>query len=234
MTRPSAQLPLDLGFRPALGRDDFLIAPCNAEALAWLDRTASWPSPTTVLTGPSGSGKSHLLAVWAAAQGARMLRGQDLRVEGLDRVIGDALAVAVDGAEQAAEPDALFHLVNMMRERGGRLLLSAREAPARWRFGTPDLRSRLTAAPQAVLGAPDETLLGAVLLKQLDDRRVMPDPAVVRYLTERMPRSFAAAARLAALIDRMSLAERRKPSLPLARRALAELEREEADAGNGG
>lgn len=227
MTRsPPAQLPLDLGFRPALGREDFLIAPCNEEAVAWLDRTAEWPGPVTVLTGPPGSGKSHLLAVWTSAQGARLLDGPGLRVADLDARIDSCRAVAVDSPEAMPEPDALFHLVNMMRERGGRLLLATRRAPARWQFGPPDLRSRLAASPQAVLGMPDEDLLAAVLLKQLDDRKLLPDPAVIRYLTDRMPRSFAAVRRLAELIDRMSLAERCRPSIPLARRALEMLERE--------
>lgn len=34
----AAQLPLALDFRPALGGDDFLVAPGNADAVAWLDR----------------------------------------------------------------------------------------------------------------------------------------------------------------------------------------------------
>ena len=33
------QLPLDLPHRPALGRADFLVAPPNAEAVAWLEKT---------------------------------------------------------------------------------------------------------------------------------------------------------------------------------------------------
>lgn len=229
MSAKPAQLPLDLRFRPALGRDDFLIAPCNEDAVAWLDRTEEWPGPLTVLTGPPGSGKSHLLAVWASARQARMVECASLRVADLDRMIGDAPTVAADSPDGMPEPDALFHLVNMMRERGGRLLLAAREPAARWGFGTPDLRSRLAAAPQAVLGMPDDALLCAVLLKQLDDRRLMPAPSVIRYLTDRMPRSFAAVRRLAELLDRMSLAEQRRPGLPLARRALDALDREQAD-----
>ncbi len=49
-----AQLPLDLGHRPALGRADFLGAPCNAEALAWLDRWPNWPATALALHGPPG------------------------------------------------------------------------------------------------------------------------------------------------------------------------------------
>ena len=39
-----SQLPLDLGHRPALGGDDFLVAPSNEAAVAWLDRWPQWPA----------------------------------------------------------------------------------------------------------------------------------------------------------------------------------------------
>ena len=39
------QLPLDLGHRPALGREDFLVAPSNQGAVAWIDRWPDWPGP---------------------------------------------------------------------------------------------------------------------------------------------------------------------------------------------
>ncbi|HLB80138.1 MAG TPA: DNA replication protein, partial [Dongiaceae bacterium] len=74
MTRkPSAaasQLPLDLGHRPALRRDDFLVAPCNRAAVAWLDRWPDWPGPALAVHGPPGCGKTHLASVWRARSGA--------------------------------------------------------------------------------------------------------------------------------------------------------------------
>ena len=223
MTKKPMQLPLDLGFRPASGREDFLVAPCNAAAVAWIDRFPDWPGSVAVLCGPEGSGKSHLLAVWSDVAKAVFLVGTDLTVDGLETAIGDAAAVAVDAADGVREPDTLFHLINMMRERGGHLLVAVREPPARWTFGTPDMRSRLAAAPLLELGAPDDAVLQAVMLKQFDDRRLAPGPDVLRYLTERMPRTFAAVSAVAAAMDRLSLAERRALTVPLARRVLAEL-----------
>ena len=40
-----AQLSLDLGQRPALDREDFLVAPSNETAVAWIDRWPDWPGP---------------------------------------------------------------------------------------------------------------------------------------------------------------------------------------------
>lgn len=219
-SRPE-QLPLALPHRPARGRADFLVAPCNEDAVAWIDRWPDWPQTALVLHGPAASGKSHLLEVWAEAAGAPVWPADGLQVSELDARLGGRSAVAVDDAERAAEPDALFHLFNMMRERDGRLLIAAREAPARWTVGPADLRSRLAASPAAALGAPDDALLGAVLVKLFDDRQLRVGADVLTYLLARMPRTFEAADRLVDAIDRVALAERRGVTLPLARKVLA-------------
>ncbi len=68
MTRPG-QLALDFGHRPALGREDFLVAPCNEDAVAWVDRWPDWPGPALVIHGPAGCGKTHLAQVWRRRSG---------------------------------------------------------------------------------------------------------------------------------------------------------------------
>src|SRR3546814_4047493 len=54
-----AQLPLDLGHRPALEREDFLVAECNAAAVAWVDRWPGWPGGGLAIHGPAGGGKTR-------------------------------------------------------------------------------------------------------------------------------------------------------------------------------
>ena len=67
------QLSFDLPAKTALGRDDFCVAPSNVMAVALLDPGFSWPSGKLVLTGPAGSGKTHLAHVWASQSGARIV-----------------------------------------------------------------------------------------------------------------------------------------------------------------
>ena len=71
-----------------------------------------------------------------------------------------------------------------------------------------DLRSRLRASPAVELKPPDDALLRAVLVKHFTDRQIAVDEAVVSYLVSRMERSFEAARRLVAEIDRRALAEK--------------------------
>src|SRR5215213_7376283 len=64
------QLAFELPLRPAMGREDFLVAPCNEQAVGLIDRWPRWPAPGVILLGPPGSGKSHLAQVWRQMSGA--------------------------------------------------------------------------------------------------------------------------------------------------------------------
>src|SRR4051794_41957756 len=67
------QLALALDHPESFAREDFLSGPSNAAALALIDTWPAWPHPTVMLTGPEGSGKSHLAAIWAEMAGGRLI-----------------------------------------------------------------------------------------------------------------------------------------------------------------
>ena len=78
--RVSAPLQLVLGFghEVSFSRDDFLEGPSNAAALSLVERWPDWPARIMVLTGPGGSGKSHLADIWSNRAGARRLSARAL------------------------------------------------------------------------------------------------------------------------------------------------------------
>ena len=225
------QLPLALPHVPRLERSDFLAADANAAALAWIDRFPEAPGRVLALHGPPGSGKTHLAHIWAARVGAAFTRGVELAQLDIGAASLDGItALVVDGADRvagdAAAERALFHLINMLRERGAALLLAGREPAARWAIALPDLASRLRAAQAVGVGVPDDALLAAVLVKLFAERQLAVGQDVVQYLVGRMERSLAAARALVGAIDREALAQRRRITIPLAAEALPKLQRE--------
>lgn len=203
------------------------MAPCNEEAVAWIDAWPNWPAPALVVYGPPGCGKSHLVSVWRARVGAVSIEAAHLAAEDIAALLGEAQTVAVEDADaavaQAAVARGLFHLYNMVAERRGSLLLTARKPVAQWPIGLADLRSRLAAAPAAAIELPDEGLTGALLVKLFADRQLKVGEDVLTYLLARMERSFDAARRLVAAIDAAALDARRNVTVPLAGEVLARL-----------
>ena len=112
------QLALALDHSESFAREDFLEGPSNAAALALIDDWPDWPNRVMTLTGPHGSGKSHLAAIWAEETGARFLSMRNARhraasVRARDRRAGGRGFLA----EGAFDEAALFHLLNLANRK---------------------------------------------------------------------------------------------------------------------
>jgi len=210
------QIPIPFEHRPALERDDYLVTPANAEAVAWIDRWPDWPGPLLAVWGPEGCGKSHLAQVFLARTGGRLLTAPDAgAVE-----TGSAYVIEDLDRTGSLDEEALFHLFNALKSAEGRILVTARTAPSRWSIVLADLASRLKGSPAVEITAPDDTLLAALLVKHFADRQLRVDAEVVAYMVPRMDRTFQAAAALVAAIDAEAMARKRPVTVPLVRTVL--------------
>lgn len=218
------QLVFELGHRTARGREDFLVAPSNEAAVAQIDAWPDWPGPTIALSGPQGSGKTHLAEVWHEMSGAERLDASVLEGGDVPALVAKRHLIIedLDTLSDLGER-TLFHLLNLVKEEKASLLLTARAAPARLAIRLPDLASRLKALPHAELGAPDDALLAGVLVKLFDDRQLRVNEALVAYLASHIERSIAIARDVVDALDRSSLSGKRAITVPLAAQVLEEL-----------
>ncbi|MCO5129124.1 MAG: DnaA/Hda family protein [Xanthobacteraceae bacterium] len=202
---PPRQLAFALPHAESLSRDDFLDGPCNAAALALIERWPDWPSRAMMLVGAEGSGKSHLAAIWAKAAGARVTAAHSLTAAAVPAELATGALVIEDVDPMSVDERALFHLLNLAREHQAFLLMTARQPPATFEIGLRDLRSRLRALPVVSLAQPDDGLFRALIVKLGADRQMQLDEQVVGYLASRIERSFVAAREAVARLDAESL-----------------------------
>jgi chromosomal replication initiation ATPase DnaA len=219
MRGPTDQLVFDLPQRPALGVQDFLISASNQGAAEMIDRWPHWSNYALLMLAPARAGKTHLANVWRLKSAATALRGAHLAEADVARA-GAAILVE-DLHEGIGSERALFHLLNLARERGGSMLLTSRVAPGALSVGLPDLRSRLRALPVIEIAPPDPALLRAVLVKHFADRQLSVAPHVVTHLALHMEQSMAAAAAIVAALDRAAMASHRRITRSLAGEILA-------------
>lgn len=210
------QLAFALPYAESFGREDFLEGPSNQAALELIDRWPDWPSRVVMLTGAAGSGKSHLATIWAGNSGARSIRANSLTASGVPGALATGAVVVEDVMPSDLDEAALFHLLNLARQEGADVLLTARTAPAGWDLHIPDLRSRLRAIPVVTLAPPDDALLKALIVKLCMDRQLAVDEAFVVYVASRIERSFAAARRAVEQLDAEALRRGRPVTRALA------------------
>ena len=215
------QLVLDLPHRQALGRDDFLVTGSNAAAVALIDHWPDWPAHAAMLIGPPGSGKTHLVEVWRQRSNAARIQAADVTVENAPELLSSH-AVAIEGVGNPLDEKALFHLLNLAKQQGSSVLITAQRRPELWKIALPDLLSRLRAVPVVEILPPDDALLRGVLVKLFFDRQIAADETTVSFMLIRMPRSLGAAGLLVAEIDRRALEERAEVTRPFVAKVLSD------------
>jgi chromosomal replication initiation ATPase DnaA len=216
------QLGLPFPYVPRYG--SFLPAESNAEARAWLARPQDWPQGRIGIWGEAGCGKTHLLHLWAGTR--PVLDGAMLDGAGLGAEIWPAY-LAVDNADRVPNPRNLLHLLNSCAEAGCLVVLAGRTPPARWHTGLPDLDSRLRALAAVAIGAPEDSLLEALLRQLLAERQLAVAKPLQDWLRLRLPRTAQAMREAASALDQASLAAGQAVTRQLAAEVLAHFAKSE-------
>lgn len=229
----SAQIPLSLRWPSWLRLDQFDASGASHGTTAALETAArDAQAPWVFLSGPVGSGKTHLLvaACHAAQTAGRRAQYVDIgelpapRAERL-RALGGSDLLALDGVDALAgapaDEHALFDLYNRCRAEGSVLLFAASAPPALLPLGLPDLRSRLAACAQGRLRPLDEGARRALLQARAAARGIELDEAVLDWLFAHQARDLGTLAGLLERIDRAALAAQRRVTIPFLRQLLA-------------
>jgi len=225
------QLALDFPHRPSLGREDFMVAGCNIEAVSTIDLWPSWPYFSICIYGPSGCGKTHLANVFAQMVALNtphpyripFIKANQLSKDIVHSIFDISKQIVIEDLHTLNNQEALFHLYNTYRDLGGNILFTSEIAPARINFSLPDLRTRMNIVPALEIKAPDDDLLMALLVKLFMDRQITPSQELINYLLKNIQRSFSYTRKIVEEIDNISLAKKRAISIAIAKEAIETL-----------
>lgn len=227
----SAQLPLALKWPSHQRFDRFGGTGANQLAVAAVrcivDEGGAW----CFLSGPPGSGKTHLLIAACADATARGRSAQYLPLTSLSgdreraiRAFGGSNLLAIDGidaiAGDRATEHALFDLYNRCHTEETSLLFAARLPPPRLGLTLPDLQSRLAACAQWPLRELDEAERRELIRDRAASRGIELDDAVLDWLFTRQARDLASLTALLERIDSAALAAGRRVTVPFLRNLL--------------
>jgi chromosomal replication initiation ATPase DnaA len=199
MKRAADQFALPLDWPQAGDDSRFIVSDANCDAFEHFRAWSLWPVKATILTGPRRSGRTLLARAF------------------VDRVHGRLF----DRAERHNEAE-LFHAWNAAQDDGHPLVMIVDEVPPAWEIALPDLRTRLAITPIARIQQPDDQLFRSIVRLLFADRGLHVPEEALKYIAERVERSYLMAERVVGAIDQFAIAERARLTMPTVRRALAE------------
>ncbi len=226
------QLPLRFSFGEHARLANFVVGR-NAACLQYLRQLpAGGGESISYLWGAAASGKTHLLQALghdADAAGMAVVYLPCAQYRHWQPAILDELEhyplVCLDDIDrlcgQRPWEEALFHLINRVRERAGhRLLLAARPPLRVLAPQLPDLASRLAWGMVFQVQELDEADKSTALQLRARNRGFSLADDVIQYLLRYYARDMASMCGLLDRIDYASLAEQRRITLPFVRQTL--------------
>lgn len=226
-----AQLPLNIQLRDDSILESFY-AGDNMEALQAITKLSRGiGEPFVYCWGPLSVGRTHLLqATCHAAMEAGITAAyiplskfNDLDpalLQGLDTL---SLICLDDVQSIAGEPmweEGLFHLFNRVRANNGRLLISANASPLHLALTLPDLKSRLAWGVVYQLHELSDAQKWHALALRAKCRGLQLNKTVSGFLLNRCSRNMAQLFQYLEILDKASLAEQRRLTIPFVKRIL--------------
>ncbi|MDO4161902.1 MAG: DnaA/Hda family protein [Pseudomonadota bacterium] len=222
------QIPFAFATRSYMGREDFMVAPCNHEAFKMIDIWPDWLAQGLIIYGPKGCGKSHLAHLFAdkvksAADRpvkVSLIDASRVNLRNVNKISNENQSIVIENLTPKSNLEALFHLFNMYNVSGRYMLWTSETAPSRMALPLKDLQSRLNMLPSVEIKEPDDIMLQTLIVKLFNDRQILISPDIPAYIVNNAPRSFAFIEQLVEECDNISLAYQSAVNYTVVRKAL--------------
>jgi len=227
----SVQLPLHIGLRDSATFESFYPA-SNKQIIAELQRCAVGQGERFIFFyGAMGTGKSHCLQAVCHAASKQRLQATYLPMREIQSMPVELLegleqldVVCIDDIELIAGDHnwevAIFNLYNRIRDNGGCLIVTAKNKFDELGLGLKDLQSRLAWGLLYKLELLDDVALAKALQLRAKIRGMELPNDVVAYILKRSQREMNTLFSLLETLDRESLVEQRKLTIPFVKNYL--------------
>ena len=201
-------------------KENFFVSTSNLEAFEILNSWPKWIKKFINLYGEKYSGKSHLAKIFELKSTCLNISEKNFTEEILIKFKTKQSLIIEDYQNNISE-NLLYSLINIVEQENKYLLITSEKPINEFNYKLNDLVSRLNNFLYIKLGAPDDELIYALIVKNFSDRQITIDKKLIDYIIKRIDRSYKSIFVFISKIDQLSLQKGKPINLEVIKKVLS-------------
>ena len=213
------QLLINFNLKKDYDEQDFYVSSSNKYAFNIINGWPKWLKRTVNLYGEQYSGKSHLSKIFETKTTCLNIKSINFTNEILLK-FKTKQALIIENFNFNIPEKLLYSLINIVEQENKYLLITSLKPLNKFDFKLKDLNSRINNCLFVEIGAPDDELIYALIVKNFSDRQINIDKKIIEYIIKRINRSYKDIFLFIYKVDQLSLQKGKPINLSIIKKIL--------------
>ena len=213
------QLLINFNLKKDYDEQDFYVSSSNKYAFNIINGWPKWLKRTVNLYGEQYSGKSHLSKIFETKTTCLNIESINFTSEILLK-FKTKKALIIENFNFNIPEKLLYTLINIVEQENKYLLITSLKPLNKFDFKLKDLNSRINNCLFVEIGAPDDELIYALIVKNFSDRQINIDKKIIEYIIKRINRSYKDIFLFIYKVDQLSLQKGKPINLSIIKKIL--------------
>ena len=213
------QLLINFNLKKDYDEQDFYVSSSNKYAFNIINGWPKWLKRTVNLYGEQYSGKSHLSKIFETKTTCLNIESFNFTSEILLK-FKTKQALIIENFNYNIPEKLLYSLINIVEQENKYLLITSLKPINKFDFKLKDLNSRINNCLFVEIGAPDDELIYALIVKNFSDRQINIDKKIIEYIIKRINRSYKDIFLFIYKVDQLSLQKGKPINLSIIKKIL--------------
>ena len=213
------QLLINFNLKKDYDEQDFYVSSSNKYAFNIINGWPKWLKRIVNLYGEQYSGKSHLSKIFETKTTCLNIESINFTNEILLK-FKTKQALIIENFNFNIPEKLLYSLINIVEQENKYLLITSLKPINKFNFKLKDLNSRINNCLFVEIGAPDDELIYALIVKNFSDRQINIDKKIIEYIIKRINRSYKDIFLFIYKVDQLSLQKGKPINLSIIKKIL--------------
>ena len=202
-------------------KNDFFVSESNFYAYNLLLSWPKWEKKIINIFGERYSGKTHLIEIFLEKNKGLIIELKNLKNYDLEKLRFNE-NIIIDNIKEGFDESLFYSLIDTIEKYNKFLILTSDKSLSDLNLKLDDLKSRLKNCLFAEIQKPDDTLIKALITKNLTDYQISLDFKLVDFISKRITRSYSEIREFVCTIDEISLKKKKPINLKIIKEILEE------------